>query len=229
MLILPNLITKASTLYNSVSSLKCNDGYVQTYLGCYKEENLEKAAFFYSGSFTPFEIEIPIKENLVNYAIEFWVQPDIVHPPNDGTYESQTSPEIADRYIFFSNVFTITRNYNYTREDNYRFNYLKGDTKCNNFSLPYNQWSRIAMYVTQNTHKDLVNFTVNFFLNSENICSDTTTYNLTLKFINFCHNKKCGTYYTSSNNIQWFSAFYKKFKIWNGQYMPLNTFKEVNK
>jgi len=196
------------TNYNT--NFTCKPTFNKLYLYCYSDNDKLKGAIHYSQYFNSPNFSYSVSPTLSKYYFEIWFYPDKRFIPNSTDY---------NLLVLLTSGIRIKKA-TLTSENDYRLYDSNGNSLGNAFTLNFLNWYRLAFSVTQNGS----NYDYSFFYNkySSSYLNQSSTSNLSLSSISFC--TTC-----SPNTDKWFSGFYRWLRIWKGDFLNINTLREMDK
>lgn len=195
---------------NYNTSFTCNATFTKLYLYCYTTTDELKGAIHYSQYFKSPNFSYSVTPTLTNYFFQVWFYPDKRFIPNSTD---------TNLFVLMTSGLRI-RKAGLTAENDYRLYDSSGNALGSTFTLNFLNWYRLSFSVKQNGS----NYDYSFFHNkyTAGYLNQSTSNNLSLSSITFCT-----TCNPSSN--KWFSGFYKWLRIWKGDFMTNNLYREMDK
>ena len=200
----------------------CGTGYSRINYKCVPNEQESKSAFYYSKCYNLPNIELNIANSGCtvynkNYIFEFWVMLDQVNFPQCSTNIDMVSGT-QRYYVLYTDPHTIY----YSDDNKFYYEYANSGVIREIVFHKY-EWNRIAIIIDvattnitlYNNYKEV--FT---FLTSPTIPSPLSG----VASINFCSsfNTASTNCYNTQTNSDWYSAYYKNFRIWDALTANIN-------
>lgn len=195
---------------NYNTNFTCAANFTKLYLFCYANADELKGAIHFSQYFNSPNFSYTVSPALTNYHFEIWFYPDRRFIPNSTD---------TNLLVLLTSAFTIKKAA-LTTENDYQLYNSSGSTLGSAFTLNFLNWYRLAFSVKQNGSDYDWDFYYNKY--SSSYLTQTTSASLSLSSITFC------TSCTPSTN-KWFSGFYRWLRIWKGDFITKDTFKEMDK
>lgn len=192
------------------SSYTCKASYTRLFTTCYSTAAEEfKGALFYSAYFKPPKLAYTLASPLTNYHFELWFYPDRRFLPSNS--ETNLYAVLTSGLRIRKASLTATNDYQLLDSSNTQIG--------PNFSLEFSNWYKIAFSVKLSSGIYTYSFHYNKY--SSSFKNLTTPNNLQLSSFSFCA--------SCADDGRWFSGFYKWIRVWSGDFLSVDLYKEMDK